>query len=203
MSYVAGPLPATSFGVRLDAEAVVRGLELAVEVVILGDGALWIWNLAAEHFPRATEILDFHHAKEWVWDVAHAVWGESGPKAKEWAEAQIEEHLLLGDAEGLSKAIACLPNIAPPDGQSKSLSERAIEYFQNNAKRMHYPEYRARGLEIGSGIAESSGRRVVGVRCKQPGMRWSEEGLTAIVDLRARVLSNRYDSTIADMRMAA
>jgi hypothetical protein len=135
--------------------------------------------------------------------VAHAVWGEGSVGAKEWAEAQIEQHLIQGDANGLVKAIACLPHISPPEGQSKSVPERAMEYFQNNAQRMHYPEYRARGLEIGSGIVESSGRRVVGVRCKQPGMRWCEEGLTAIVDLRAHVLSNRYDSAIAGLPMAA
>ena len=203
VSYVAGLVPAAGFGVRLYAEAVVRGLERAAEVVILGDGALWIWKLAEEHFPGAVQILDFHHAKEWLWAVAHAVWGEGSAKAKEWAEAQIEQHLIQGDAKGLVKAIACLPHVCPPEGQNKSVPERAMEYFQNNAQRMHYPEYRARGLEIGSGIAESSGRRVVGVRCKQPGMRWCEEGLAAIVHLRAHVLSNRYDSAIAALPLAA
>jgi hypothetical protein len=203
ISYVAGLWPAASFGVRLYAEAVVRGLERATEVVILGDGAPWIWKLAEEHFPGAIAILDFHHAKEWVWDVAQAVWGEGSAKAREWAEAQIEQHLIRGDASGLIQAIARLPNVSPLEGQNKSLPERAMEYFQNNADRMHYPEYRARGLEIGSGIAESSGRRVVGVRCKQPGMRWCEEGLSAIVGLRAHVLSNRYDSAIAGLPVAA
>jgi hypothetical protein len=196
VSYVAGLLPAASFGVRLYAEAVVRGLERAGEVVILGDGALWIWKLAEEHFPEAIQILDFHHAQEYLWNVAHAVWGEGSAKAKEWAEAQVEEHLIRGDASGLIQAIASLPHVAPPEGQDKSLPERAMEYFEHNAPRMHYPEYRARGLEIGSGIAESSGRRVVGVRCKQPGMRWCEEGLSAIVHLRAHVLSNRYDAAL-------
>jgi hypothetical protein len=197
VSYVAGLWPAASFGVRLYAEAVERGLERATEVVVLGDGALWIWNLAEEHFPGATEILDFHHAQEYLWDVANAVWGKGSAKAKEWAEAQIEQHLIRGDAPGLIEAIASLPHVAAPEGQDKSVPERAMEYFEHNAPRMHYPDYRARGLEIGSGIAESSGRRVVGVRCKQPGMRWCEEGLSAIVGLRARVLSNRYDSAIA------
>lgn len=96
-----------------------------------------------------------------------------------------------------------MPRVAPPEGQNKSVPEQAIEYFLHNASRMRYPEYRAKGLEIGSGIVESAGRRVVGVRCKQPGMRWSEEGLAAIVGLRADVLSNRYDSAIAALPMAA
>jgi hypothetical protein len=203
VSYVAGLWPAASFGVRLYAEAVLRGLERAREVVILGDGAVWIWKLAEEHFPGAIQILDFHHANEWVWQVAHAVWGDGSAKAREWADAQIEQYLIRGDTKGLVEAIASLPHVAPLEGQSKSVPEHAMEYFQRNAQRMRYPEYRAKGLEIGSGIVESSGRRVVGVRCKQPGMRWCEKGLAAIVHLRAHVLSNRYDSALADLTTAA
>lgn len=203
VSYVATLLPTASFGVRLYAEAVLRGLERASEVVILGDGAVWIWKLAEEHFPGAIQILDFHHAKQWVWNAAHAVWGEGSAKTKEWAEAQIEQHLIKGDALGLVEAVARLPHVAPLEGQNKSVPEHAMEYFQRNAERMRYPEYRAKGLEIGSGIVESSARRVVGVRCKQPGMRWCEEGLSAIIHLRAHVLSNRYDSAIANLPTAA
>jgi len=203
ITYVAGLLPAAQFGVHLYAEAVARGIERAREVVVLADGARWIWQLAEEHFPGATQILDFQHAREWVGKVGQAIWGEGSAKAEEWAERQIVEHLLEGDAEGLVKAIAELPQIAPPAGQSKSIPEQAMEYFWNNAERMRYPQYRARGLEIGSGIVESAGRRVVGVRCKQPGMRWSEEGLSAIIDLRTHALNHRYDAALAHLRKAA
>ncbi len=203
ISYVAGLWPAASFGVRLYAEALARGLERASEVVILGDGAPWIWKLAEEHFPGAIQILDFHHAQEYLWEAANALWGVGSAKAKEWVADQIERHLIKGDVSGLIEALAGLAPVAAPEGQDKSAPERAIEYFEHNATRMNYPEYRARGLEIGSGIAESSGRRVVGVRCKQPGMRWCEEGLSAIVGLRARVLSNRYDSALTTLPTAA
>ncbi len=52
------------FGVRVYAEAVRRGLEKAALVIVLGDGAPWIWHLAAEHFPGAICIVDLYHAKE-------------------------------------------------------------------------------------------------------------------------------------------
>jgi hypothetical protein len=203
ISYAAGMLTAADFGVRLYAEAVARGLARAKEVVILADGALWIWQLAEEHFPGAIQILDFRHARERVWAVANAIWGEGSAKSKEWAEAAIENHLIRGDVKGLVAAIGGLPKIAPVPGENRSTPERAMEYFQNNAQRMRYPEYRARGLEIGSGVAESSGRRVVGCCCKGPGMRWSEEGVRAVVELRRQVLNNRYDSAIAQLREAA
>lgn len=197
ISYVAGQVAAAEFGIRLYAEAVGRGLERAQEVVILGDGAHWIWQLAEEHFPGAVQILDFWHASEWVWKAAKAVWGEGSVRAKEWAEQQIAEHLIKGDAEGLAAAIGMLPAVAPPPGANRSLPEQAAEYFRNNAGRMRYPEYRGRGMEIGSGTVESAGKRVVGQRCKGPGMRWSEEGLPAVVELRRQVLNERFDCALA------
>src|SRR5207244_11152248 len=80
---------------------------------------------------------------------------------------------------------------------------QAIEYFQNNAERMHDPDYRARGLEIGSGIIESSGRRLVAVRCKQPGMRWTDGGLRSIITLRTHALNDSYDRTLPDLLIVA
>lgn len=203
ISYVAGQLGAAEFGIRLYAEAVRRGLERAEEVVILGDGARWIWELAEEHFRGAVQILDFWHASERVWKVAHAVWGEGSAHAKRWAEEQITEHLIKGDAEGLIEAIQALPAVPPLPGQSRSIPDQAAEYFRNNAGRMRYPEYRARGMEIGSGTVESAGKRVVGQRCKGPGMRWSEDGLPAILDLRTHVLNERYDLALAALPKVA
>lgn len=202
ISYVAGQLSAAPFGIRLYAEAVGRGLERAQEVVILGDGAHWIWQLAEEHFPGAVQILDFWHASEWVWKVAKAVWGEGSVRAKEWAEQQIAEHLIKGDAEGLIAAIGLLPPVPAPPGANRSIPEQAAEYFRNNAGRMRYPQYRARGMEIGSGTVESAGKRVVGQRCKGPGMRWSEDGLPAVLELRRHVLNERFDSALAALPKA-
>jgi hypothetical protein len=203
ITYVAGLLTAADFGVRLYAEAVRRGVERAGQVVILGDGALWIWKLAEEHFAGAIQILDFWHASEYVWKVAKAVWGQGSAKTTEWAEAVIANHLVIGDVVGLLAAIRDLPTVAPAPGEQKSVPEHALEYFQNNAPRMRYLEYRARGLEIGSGAVESAGKRVVGQRCKASGMRWSEEGLTAILNLRTNVLNDRYDLALADLQEAA
>ena len=202
ITYVAGRLTASVFGVRVFAEAVCRGLERAEEVVILGDGARWIWELAEEHFPGAVQILDFWHASEWVWKVAHAVWGEGSARAARWAQEQIADYLIKGDAEGLVKAIEALPPVPPPPWASRSIPEQAAEYFRNNAGRMRYPEYRAKGMEIGSGAVESAAKRVVGQRCKGPGMRWSDAGLPVVLNLRTHVLNERYDAALAALPKA-
>ena len=203
ITYVAGRVKAAEFGIRVYAEAVGRGLERAQEVVILGDGAHWIWEMAAEHLPGAVQILDFWHANEWVWKVAKAVWGEGSVRAEEWAQQQISEHLIKGDAVGLIAAIGLLPAVPPPAGAKRSIPEQAAELFRNNVGRMRYPEYRARGMEIGSGTVESAGKRVVGQRCKGPGMRWSDQGLAAVLELRRQVLNERFDSAIAALPKAA
>ena len=57
-SYLATFAPAAAFGVLMAAEARRRGAAHARQVVILGDGAVWIWNLAAATFPEATHIVD-------------------------------------------------------------------------------------------------------------------------------------------------
>ena len=55
-------------------------------MVVVGDGALWIWGLAAEHFAEAVQIVDLWHAREHVWKVARAVFASGSPEAAAWAE---------------------------------------------------------------------------------------------------------------------
>ena len=111
-------------------------------VVVIGDGAPWIWNLAAEHFPGAVQIVDLYHAKEHVWEVAHAVFGRGTAAGTLWA-TQACSLLEQGQSEALVSAISALPPIAPEPGQARSCPERAGDYFTVNAARMRYPVFRA------------------------------------------------------------
>jgi len=108
----------------------------------VGDGAPWIWNLAAEHFPGAVQIVDLYHAKEHVWDVAHAVFGPGTAAGTAWATHACSL-LEQGHSEALISAISALPPIPPEPGQARSCPERAIDYFTTNAQRMRYPVFRA------------------------------------------------------------
>ncbi len=71
---------------RVIREATRRGFEQAARRVVLGDGALWIWNLADEHFPGAIQIVDLYHAKGHLWDVAKAIYGAGSDLAEQWAK---------------------------------------------------------------------------------------------------------------------
>ena len=193
MRYVARRTAKGGFGWLLYQLAVECGLEQAKQVVVLGDGAPWIWNLAAEYFPGAVYIVDLYHAKEHVWDVAHAVFGGATAAATAWATPACSL-LEQGQTANLVCAIQALPPIAPEPGQARSIPERAVDYFTTNAERMRYPVFHAQGMHIGSGIAEAACKTIVSTRAKRCGMRWTPEGLDALLPLRTAVLNGAYDS---------
>jgi hypothetical protein len=142
LRYVARRTAKGGFDWLLYQVALQCGLEQAEQVVVVGDGAPWIWNLAAEHFPGAVHIVDLYHAKEHVWDVAHAVFGAATKASTVWATTACSL-LEQGQIADLVCAIAALPPIPPEPGQARSISERAVDYFSRHAQRMRYPLFRA------------------------------------------------------------
>ena len=191
--YVARRTKAEDFGKLLYNLAVTHGLERAHQLVALGDGAAWIWHLVAEHFPGAVQIVDLWHAKEHVWKVARAVFGPPTPQARAWAERACSL-LVEGKIENLVEEIVVLPPIPPEPGTSRSVPDIERDYFIRNAGRMRYPAFRAQGMHVGSGIAEAGCKTVVSTRAKRTGMRWTPEGLDAVLAVRTAVLNDTYDA---------
>lgn len=193
MRYVARRTAKGGFDWLLDQLAEQCGLSQAQQVVIVGDGAPGIWNLAAEHFPGAVQIVDLYHAKEHVWDVAQAVFGPGTAAGTAWATHACSL-LEQGHSQALVSAIQALPPIPPEPGQARSCPERAVDYFTTTAQRMRYPVFRAPGMHVGSGIAEAACKTIVSTRAKRSGMRWTPEGIDALLPLRTSVLNGAYDS---------
>ena len=198
-SYVAARASPAQFGPRLVAEAARRGaleeigwdgpvtrrvLAVLPEVVVLGDGAHWIWDLAAEQFGTRTEIVDFYHASEHLWNVAHALYPEEAT-ARPWALAQL--HQLR--AQGSAPVLETLRTARAPTPEGTETLRRERGYFRTHAARMAYPTFRARGLPIGSGAIESAAKHVVQLRLKRPGARWSVPGAQAVLQVRCRLRS--------------
>jgi hypothetical protein len=88
-SYTGAIETAETFGWRVYKEAKRRGMDQAGEVVVLGDGALWIWNIADEHFPEARKIVDLYHAREHYGNVAKACLGQQKNKMHGWKAAAL------------------------------------------------------------------------------------------------------------------
>jgi hypothetical protein len=193
ISYLARRTTAEQFGPALYALAHRCGLPSARQVVVLGDGAPWIWRLAAEQFPAAVQIVDLWHAREHVWKVARAVYGAGTAQVTAWAE-QACDWLVQGNIETLVAEIAGLPPISPEPGTTRSVPQIEMHYFITNAARMRYPAFRQQGMHVGSGIAEAACKTVVSTRAKRSGMRWSPEGLDALLALHTTVLNQTYDA---------
>lgn len=191
--YVARRGKAEDFGKLLYTLAVTHGLERTHQLVVLGDGAAWIWRLVAEHFPGAVQIVDIWHAQEHVWKVARAVFGANTPQASAWAEHACSL-LVAGKIEELVEEIVVLPPVPPEPGTSRSVPDIERDYFISNAARMRYPAFRAQGMHLGSGIAEAGCKTVVSTRAKRSGMRWTPEGLDAVLAVRTAVLNDTYDA---------
>jgi len=156
-------------------------------VVIVGDGAAWIWNRAAM-FTNRCEILDFWHAIEHAWEVARLCFGPESETARCWVD-NITVQLRAGKIEAL---IAELHKLTTSNAQQKEALDGLIRYYTENASRMRYDEYLRLGYGIGSGAVESAHKQVVHSRLRQAGMRWSEAGARRLLALRAFLLNGNW-----------
>lgn len=188
-SFVAAIEPAATFGWRLYAEAVRRGLFFAKRVVVLGDGAQWVKNIAQTHFPNAQFIIDYYHAAEHVGELCRALFDRDAKRMDACCE-RWTDYLWNGQVEVLIReAAACLPK----DPNSKKDARTQIAYFEKKQAHMHYDAYRQHHLFIGSGVVEAACRTIVGTRLKQSGMEWTIRGANAVLALRSVVHSNRME----------
>ncbi len=188
-TYVGAIEAASAFGARIYAEATRRGATRAPRLVILGDGAPWIWGIAEEHFHQAIQIVDLYHARQRLSDLSKTVFGLNAPRTRQWVQLH-QQSLDCGDIEGLVASIQQLP---AGDETTRKARRNSTEYFQKNAERMRYACFRSQGLFIGSGVIEAGCKTIIGQRLKQSGMRWTVRGANAIIALRCCQLSNRWE----------
>jgi hypothetical protein len=180
---------AAEFGKRLYREAVKRGWGHAKKKVVMGDGAEWIWNLADEHFPDGVQIVDLYHAREHLWDLAHKLHPGDEARQKRWMMIH-QDRLDEGKIEKLVSALRSI-DACPPELAQTFRAE--AEYFEKNAARMRYPQFRRQHLFVGTGVMEAGCKTVIGSRLKQSGMFWTVRGANAILALRCCYLSGRFE----------
>ena len=156
-------------------------------VVIVGDGAEWIWNRASM-FVRRCEILDFWHALEHAWGFARLHYGEGSQQADRWVH-QIAEDLRAGKVQ---EVIARLKRMRPKTPELREKLQGLIAYYSEHAGRMRYDEYLRLGYGIGRGAVESAHKQVVHARFRQAGMRWSEAGARRLLALRLLLLNDNW-----------
>lgn len=161
-------------------------LRNAKQVVILADGAKWIWNLADDLAWDAIQILDYTHAKQHLFNFAKLLYGEGRPEV--FALVRELKGLLLEDQ--IETVITKLEALA---GMNEGL-KKEVNYFRNNKKRMRYKTFKDQGLAIGSGAVESAGKRLAQGRVKGAGMRWNVKDLNPVLMFRAALFERRLQS---------
>ena len=188
-TYVSGFMPIDEFGPFLRQEALRRGYGTAAKVVLLIDGATGLENMGLLNFKDCLQIVDFFHAMEHAGLVLDALLGPGHPERKSrlrrWAKRLLKDKVedLIAEAR-----LACA-------GQSQAPAvEKALHYFVTNVSRMQYGTFRKAGYFIGSGVVEAGCKTVIGSRCKQSGMFWSEAGAENILALRCLNHSRRLDA---------
>jgi hypothetical protein len=188
-TYVGSFETAVDFGVRVRKEALRRGLGRALQVVFLGDGAAWVWELARVNFPLAILILDLYHALERLHELCEGLYGAESS----WAlrMEQTWAGMIKNDQIGavITAARRRLADLAPPE----DALEKQIAFFEHHQDKMRYKTYRDQGLFYGSGVVEGGCKSVIGQRLKESGMFWTETGATSVLALRIALKSNRWD----------
>ena len=164
---------------QLFAEAQRHGLAQAAKVLVVADGAVWIWNLAGDRFARAQQRLDYYHASQHLWAVAQALHPEDEAAARTWI-APLLKKLKSGRAAAL---LNDLRTLAKRLRQKKRQAVQAeVKYLESHRERMDYAAARRAGEPQGSGAMESTCRQYQ-CRFKRPGQFWSgagDEGLMCL-----------------------
>jgi hypothetical protein len=179
---------ALELGRRLHWEALREGLGRAQNLLFIGDGAEWVWNLKHDRWKEALELLDFYHGSEHLWSLGRALHGETEPALSQWVKP-LRHQLRHGQEQ---KTLHQIARIRRRPGQAGQVIRREQHYFQTHAGRMHYQQMARRGWPIGSGAVESACRQKQ-TRFKRCGQFWTKTGLRNLCALDEARRNRHWD----------
>jgi hypothetical protein len=179
------------------------GAAKAASITFAADGAPWIWDRIDGIVAKAKiskevsihQVLDNCHASHHI-SIALAGLGYS---ERERIPYYREYRTKLRNGQW-QQVVDELDDVVTD--RSNEESRTAIEYLRKHgeAGRLSYPYFRQLGIPLGSGAIESSIRRVINLRMKNNGTTWREENAENMLQLRAHVISNRWDSRMQEVR---
>lgn len=178
----------------LAAELKLRGAAKAKELVLVADGARWIWDRADElaRFlgidpSRIVKVADFYHAVEHLTDIADLRAGWDDAQRKKWVRRQ-RRRLKDGKVDDVIEEVRgfCV-------GRNAKKLATELNYFVERRELMRYADFKARGIPLGSGGVESAIRRVVNLRLKGPSIFWRGPNAERMLHLRSYLKAGRWD----------
>ena len=168
-------------------EGCCRGLLSCRRKSGVSDAALWIERITATNFPSLTQIVDWFHASERLWEVGKACFPDKVDRA-EWVQTR-QDDLWAGRTD---KVVADLMALSIPDQTREDVADTP-GYFERHQERMRYHQYRVAGYPIGSGTVESGVNIVVHHRLKRQGRGWQRDNAQAMLTALSELHSNRFD----------
>jgi hypothetical protein len=181
------------------------GAAQAMVVTFVADGAPWIWKrldwvvaqVGLDPW-RVIEVLDWCHA------VHHVSVALAAIPLVEGQRQELYQRLRGLLKEGKSHLVLRELKVLAVNEPDDSAAWREIRYLtkHSDAGRLRYNCFRCRGVPMGSGAIESTIRRVINLRLKGNGIYWTEDNAEAVFQLRAAVLSGRWEDILAHTRDA-
>ena len=191
--YVATRQGLEAFTQQLYVEALLRGLLNAQQVLIIADGAIWIWNLAQTRFKDAKQRVDLFHVKEHLHELARTLHGQGSPEAKAWLAPLLR--FLDRRNDGALDVLHCLQELRlsskPLTAAQQESLDKEIGYFTTHRERMDYKQARTKGEPVGSGAIESTARQYQ-TRFKCTGQYWTLEGDESLLALATLKRNERW-----------
>lgn len=180
------------FGQAVHAEACRCGLAQAQEAFMVMDGAVWLWNLRQDRFQNTTPVLDFHHASQHLWALAHHLYGEKSDEQKTQARAWVEPllHQLRHGKE--KRVLRTLDELLSNTKDRRKAVKTEVNYFRAHKDHLHYKAVDDRGGPVGSGAVESLCSQLQD-RFKRTGQFWTRPGLRHLFAIEEALRNGNFD----------
>ena len=156
-------------------------------LVVVSDGAEWIWNIVSDRFGEACGVVDFWHAADHLHELCEFALGKG-----EAAEALFVEWRHKMKVYGVDCAIRHFEGMKVPAEKSGGVEKR-LAYFRNHRERMQYRRFRREGWPIGSGAIEGACKSLIKQRTDLSGQRWSPDGALDVLWVRALIVDGLHD----------
>ena len=171
------------------------GIDQAAKVLFIADGARWIWNRVGKLWKRlglkpeqCLELVDFYHVVEHLGTLAGLKKNCNSKQRRGWVRRQVQR-LKQGKVEQFEAEVRKLCR-----GKRGKAWRRERDYLLRNAAagRLNYGLARQQQLPIGSGIIESTVRRVLNLRMKGASTFWTKDHAEQMILLRAYYKSGHW-----------
>jgi hypothetical protein len=170
------------FGAAVQAEGRRRGLGRAKTVYLVMDGAVWLWELAEDRFAEALKTLDFHHARDHLWALAHELHGKDAPEAGAWVKPLLCSLRNGREVRVVQRLEELLKTQSGRTLQSQATVAREVNYFVKHREHLHSQAMKEAGAPRGSGAVESLGKQLQR-RLRGCGQIWGRPGFTHLLHL--------------------